>query len=183
MVFTKNNVDKKKFKLPKINWVAISACSTFFLTLLTLYLVMANMEIINQSKEQFQELNRPYIVIDQGFGLKELGGNDSMIAIGNIGKIAAKNLVVNVSYNDKNGNRKFLMDELSVGTFYPEESRNLIMKNPCNFLNEMQNFTFTIDLSYKYLNQCISYNQTITFNGTCNSPRSHAPDENVETCK
>ena len=172
----------------KKNWLKISTISSIVLTIITAIAVIISIvavhqtnDAIDKTKQQFQELNRPFVVIEPRV---EILGTDANIFIKNIGNTAANDLKIDVYYFDDKQNKQSLLNEtdiLDTGIVYPKENRTINIKNPSLYLKEMKNKILTISLEYNFFNTCVKYIQSIT--AISNTSRQHAPTEYMNVCE
>lgn len=177
-----------KRKNKKINWNAVG---TIFLAIATVVLAIATWNLANRAKESidqaskhFQILSRPFVTVDKSF--EQEGSTDRSVNLNNLGGTAAYDLTVFIYYlnhKDETVSLIFQSNKLDVGMLYPKENKKILLLDPCLFMNEMKSKTFTIDLSYRYLNQCVNYKQNISFVGNdCVHVRGHETEEYIKLC-
>lgn len=176
----------------KLNWNAISAVANIILAFIALCALVGSQiaisqtnNIIEKQEKHFQELNRPFVVFDPEEIKLAQNGVDREIIVRNIGNTSANGVKFNAYYFDKHDQKQSLINEsdvISIGILYPQEYRILLIKDPVPLFEKMKNRIFTFDLSYSFLDKCISYNQSLTANSNTDI-RRHAPDEKIEACE
>ncbi len=163
-----------------MDWILIA---NLVMVILTFWLAWTTSSSVTQSQEQFVRLNRPYVVFQSENSntsqLITILDQDARVFLKNIGKTAAEEVKVSAYYLDSNNHRNNLINEaenLEVGILYPDEKRSIVMLNPYEFSGTMKDANFTFVIEYKYLDDCISYNQTFTIINS-EQTRRHAPME------
>ena len=155
----------------------------------TLWLVIITRDSVVQSQKQFIELNRPYVTLsypNSDHTKLFLPVNQILVSalIKNVGKTTALNVRIDAYYNDNNGGKNTLIngaDDLEIGLLYPDEDRPFLMKDPGLFVNNMKNHTYTLIITYNFLDKCITLNESFTINDAAHV-RRQAPMEISDQC-